>query len=101
MDRLTITGLSKGMSNKLIRAYKLIEGKFSPSAEDMYKHSILVAALKGAKGKDRTILKLTVPLSQEALVKSARKDSVLAELLEQMSKHPEFHFHSNKNMLGA
>lgn len=104
MNRLTITGLSKAMSKKLDLAYALIKGQFSPAAEDIYQHGMLIAAQKNAKGKDRTILKAAIPQSQEALTKSARENSVLARLLEQMAKHPELDLNlvsSHKNTLST
>ncbi len=102
MNRLTIIGLSKGMSKKLQLAYALIKGQFSQPAEDVYQHSMLVAAQKNARGKDRTILNTTVPQSKKDLLKSARENATLAALLEQMAQqYPECGLDINKNTLSA
>jgi hypothetical protein len=91
------------MSKKLQRAYELIQGKFSPPAEDIYQHSMLVAAKESAKGKDSAILKKSIAQSKAALLNSAKSDLVLAQLLEQMANHPtlELSIIDNKSKFGA
>lgn len=101
MNKLTVVNLSKRMREKLESAYSLIKGQFSPAAEDIYQHSMLVAARNNAKGKDLAILKTLIPQSEETLTKSAQENTTLAKLIEQMAEFTEFNFYNKKNGLSA
>lgn len=99
MNRLTIAGLSKGLIKKLQLARKLVEAGFSQPAQDVHAHHMLVALQEKARGKDRVILNAVVPESKKDLLKSARTNAILADLLEQMKQHPEFDLAKNTNTL--